>query len=291
MGAVCCTSDSKEDQREIQDSHTALRLPDAEETVGKALPSDANKEEEETQEAENADETWLITLSKAGGKKLGVDVDLYDGKSLMVETIHPGMMDDWNKENPDRQVRPEDLIVEVNASRGDAVQLTEVCKNDEVLRMVIWRPPASEKRAWREALLSPSDGNNAAEAAVGSPVKQAGTTPALATSPFAQASAEAEKAEAENKTKEQVEATAQGVREKKAIASVEALFDGEKKAKASTEALPDGEKKAKASTEALPDGEKKAKASAGSATEGEKKTKASTKSSAKKKAASKAAAA
>merc|ERR1719277_751570 len=126
----------------------SLSMPDSEETVGRSTQE--KKKGQDPEPVDNTDETWLITLSKAGGKKLGVDVDLFDGKCLLVDNVNPGMVDDWNKDHPDKAVQKEDLIVEVNGARGDAVALTELCKKDEVLRMVIWRPPEDEKQRWRE---------------------------------------------------------------------------------------------------------------------------------------------
>merc|ERR1712087_977362 len=81
---------------------------------------------------------WNVTLRKQG-KLLGVDVDLVDGKCLFIETIKPGLVSDWNTEHPDKEIKREDCIIQVNGAKGRASELTAACKKDEVLELVVVR--------------------------------------------------------------------------------------------------------------------------------------------------------
>lgn len=82
---------------------------------------------------------FKVTITKLPNSRLGIDVDLSAGGSLMVDQINEGLVMDWNKANPDKAVKSGDHIVEVNGSRGNAQQLTEVCKRDEKLEMTVKR--------------------------------------------------------------------------------------------------------------------------------------------------------
>mmetsp|Transcript_77611 Transcript_77611/g.239622 ORF Transcript_77611/g.239622 Transcript_77611/m.239622 type:complete len:145 (+) Transcript_77611:63-497(+) len=85
---------------------------------------------------------WTIVVQKTpGGPRLGVDVDLSDGIVLLIDKVNDGLVNEWNKANPDKEVRKDDRVVSVNGSRGNAQQLAEVCKRDDTLEMVIERDP------------------------------------------------------------------------------------------------------------------------------------------------------
>merc|ERR1712190_128247 len=78
---------------------------------------------------------WKVYLKKQG-KQLGVDVDLVDGKCLFIETIKPGLISDWNADNPDQAIMREDCIIQVDGQKGQASALTAACKKDEELELV-----------------------------------------------------------------------------------------------------------------------------------------------------------
>mmetsp|Transcript_10403 Transcript_10403/g.22914 ORF Transcript_10403/g.22914 Transcript_10403/m.22914 type:complete len:128 (-) Transcript_10403:83-466(-) len=83
---------------------------------------------------------FTINLKKTEGTRLGVDVDLADGTSLMVDAINPGLVEDWNKNNPGLRVKPGDRIVAVNGVQGDAQAMAEACMGAKELHMAIQRP-------------------------------------------------------------------------------------------------------------------------------------------------------
>jgi len=83
---------------------------------------------------------WAITVTKThGGPRLGVDVDLSDGVCLLIDKVNDGLICEWNKANPDKEVRKDDRVVSVNGTSGNAQELAEVCKRDDVLQMVVER--------------------------------------------------------------------------------------------------------------------------------------------------------
>mmetsp|Transcript_75113 Transcript_75113/g.140088 ORF Transcript_75113/g.140088 Transcript_75113/m.140088 type:complete len:170 (-) Transcript_75113:76-585(-) len=83
---------------------------------------------------------YMITLDKASGHTLGVDVDLADGQTMLVDKLDAvGLIADWNRKNPELEVRINHRIVEVNGVRGDAQAMTVRAKNDSVLRIVLRR--------------------------------------------------------------------------------------------------------------------------------------------------------
>mmetsp|Transcript_139859 Transcript_139859/g.389759 ORF Transcript_139859/g.389759 Transcript_139859/m.389759 type:complete len:143 (-) Transcript_139859:249-677(-) len=100
-------------------------------TVGPAPPAASSL-------GRTADE-YAITLDKSQGLRLGIDVDHQDGVSLLIETINGGLVEAWNKANPEVAVRQGDRIVEVNNVRDDVLSLVDECKQDKVLHMRLRR--------------------------------------------------------------------------------------------------------------------------------------------------------
>merc|ERR1712113_182086 len=94
---------------------------------------------------------WNVTLRKQG-KLLGVDVDLVDGHCLFIETIKPGLVQDWNAAHPDQAIAREDCIIQVNGIKSDqgASALTAACKKDEVLELVVVRLSEEARKLRRE---------------------------------------------------------------------------------------------------------------------------------------------
>mmetsp|Transcript_32533 Transcript_32533/g.95203 ORF Transcript_32533/g.95203 Transcript_32533/m.95203 type:complete len:140 (-) Transcript_32533:122-541(-) len=60
--------------------------------------------------------TFHITIEKTTDL-IGLDVAAI-GQNLRVKRISSGLVQKWNEQHPDRAVRPDDLIVEVNGTRG-----------------------------------------------------------------------------------------------------------------------------------------------------------------------------
>jgi len=66
-------------------------------------------------------------------------VDLSDGDHLLVDKVNDGLVMEWNKANPDKEVKPMDKVMEVNGIKGDATAMTETCKNQDELELLILR--------------------------------------------------------------------------------------------------------------------------------------------------------
>jgi len=80
--------------------------------------------------------------SGADPPQLGISIDLTDGKSLLIEEVlEPGLVQAFNKENPDQALAALDRIVEVNGKSADSQVMTHSCIHDAVLEMKIRRPP------------------------------------------------------------------------------------------------------------------------------------------------------
>mmetsp|Transcript_142615 Transcript_142615/g.443575 ORF Transcript_142615/g.443575 Transcript_142615/m.443575 type:complete len:139 (+) Transcript_142615:104-520(+) len=135
MGAKCCAGQETKDG--APDAATRPKTSPMEEemvraaatpTAATALPPAGAKTE------------WTITVKKSqGGPRLGVDVDLSDGIVLLIDKVNDGLVNEWNKLNPEKEVRKDDRVVSVNGTSGNAHELADVCKRDEVLQMVIER--------------------------------------------------------------------------------------------------------------------------------------------------------
>jgi hypothetical protein len=82
----------------------------------------------------------VITLKKTPEKsRLGMQVDIANSVSLVVTKVSEGLLGEWNRENPEFEVKAGDRIMTVNGHSGDAAELTNVCKHDSVLEMQIVR--------------------------------------------------------------------------------------------------------------------------------------------------------
>merc|ERR1711920_775883 len=88
-----------------------------------------------------ASNTFKVTVTKDATSRLGVDVDLTDGIFLLIDKVNPGIVDDWNKRQPDNSTRVEvgHKIITVNGVTGNAQAMTEICKKDDKLEMVVER--------------------------------------------------------------------------------------------------------------------------------------------------------
>eukprot|EP00406_Dinophysis_acuminata_P057801 CAMPEP_0179270408 /NCGR_PEP_ID=MMETSP0797-20121207/31453_1 /TAXON_ID=47934 /ORGANISM="Dinophysis acuminata, Strain DAEP01" /LENGTH=149 /DNA_ID=CAMNT_0020978745 /DNA_START=163 /DNA_END=612 /DNA_ORIENTATION=+ len=142
MGAKCCaTHEVKEGQKDLLDS--VQPVAPQEEVVRSSPTYPEAPEQKETPAAAPPEERaaqseFTITIKKtAAESRLGVDVDLTDGIALQIDKVNDGLINDWNKEHPDKQVKPNDRVISVNGAHSNALTMTDVVKRDEVLEMVI----------------------------------------------------------------------------------------------------------------------------------------------------------
>jgi len=84
---------------------------------------------------------FMVSVDKSAFGSLGLDLDFHDnGASLVIMEVEPGPIEEWNKKNPDREVKVDDRIIAINGARGTAEELLEICKQNSKLDMVIIRP-------------------------------------------------------------------------------------------------------------------------------------------------------
>eukprot|EP00933_Yihiella_yeosuensis_P032139 TRINITY_DN25721_c0_g1_i1.p1 TRINITY_DN25721_c0_g1~~TRINITY_DN25721_c0_g1_i1.p1 ORF type:complete len:151 (+),score=38.35 TRINITY_DN25721_c0_g1_i1:86-538(+) len=148
MGNASCCSGSDasiaNEQKEMSVPHkpapgvTDIPGPDAK--VAEAPPPEPPRPPAQTKPAAapKDDNTYTISLNKATGGRLGIDVDHSDGCTLLIEQINDGLVADWNANN-EVKVTVMDRIVEVNGMRDDVLQLVDECKKDKVLELKIKR--------------------------------------------------------------------------------------------------------------------------------------------------------
>lgn len=101
-------------------------LPPAAQSVAKAAQSTSSSRLKVGSE-------YTITLDKTSGERLGINVDNLDGMTLLIESVNAGLVQNWNRQNPDKEVRPGDRVVEVNGIRDKLVELVDECKKDQIL--------------------------------------------------------------------------------------------------------------------------------------------------------------
>jgi len=71
---------------------------------------------------------------------IGLDVDMLDGVSLIVDRIKEGFVKSWNEEHPDMAIQVHDRIIEVNGTRFNAQALAAELHHAKVWDMRISRP-------------------------------------------------------------------------------------------------------------------------------------------------------
>merc|ERR1719221_2439851 len=88
---------------------------------------------------------YTIEITKLDWEHLGLKFAFEVGaRSIVVAEITVGPVYDWNKQNPDLQVKAKDRIVAVNGEPGSANELVDrIKKTEEILQLSFWRPPAS----------------------------------------------------------------------------------------------------------------------------------------------------
>mmetsp|Transcript_3251 Transcript_3251/g.7456 ORF Transcript_3251/g.7456 Transcript_3251/m.7456 type:complete len:139 (+) Transcript_3251:91-507(+) len=137
MGAKCCAGQEAKDALTAETGSRPASSPLEEEAV-KPAPAPVA-----AAVATAGTEEFTITIKKTpGGPRLGVDVDLSNGTTLIVDKVNDGLVNEWNKANPKQEVLEKDQVISVNGVSGSAQLLVDVCKKDDTLEMVIQRTTA-----------------------------------------------------------------------------------------------------------------------------------------------------
>merc|ERR1712137_148963 len=61
-----------------------------------------------------------------------------DGSSLLIQNVKPGFVKDWNKANRGVAVGAHDRIIEVNGTKGAAVDMMALLQRQGTLDLTIW---------------------------------------------------------------------------------------------------------------------------------------------------------
>merc|ERR1712066_109308 len=84
---------------------------------------------------------FTALIKKGQYKTLGVGMDcLKSGTCLLITDIGDGPIDDWNKANPGKDVRPDDQIIGVDHVVGTSLQLADAMKSSNQFNLHIVRP-------------------------------------------------------------------------------------------------------------------------------------------------------
>mmetsp|Transcript_35229 Transcript_35229/g.92822 ORF Transcript_35229/g.92822 Transcript_35229/m.92822 type:complete len:1830 (+) Transcript_35229:94-5583(+) len=86
------------------------------------------------------DEVTVI-VEKAEGMTLGTNLDSSNRSSLFIKTMTAGLLEDWNKENPDKMVRVCDFIVQVGCIRDDVDKMLQLLGGSGTITLVVKRSP------------------------------------------------------------------------------------------------------------------------------------------------------
>jgi hypothetical protein len=78
---------------------------------------------------------YVIVLDKSSGCELGAKCELSDRAIIVREIVEGGLVDQWNKANPEEVVGAGDHIFEVNGRQGDAAEVlvTELRKPQQMM--------------------------------------------------------------------------------------------------------------------------------------------------------------
>mmetsp|Transcript_50766 Transcript_50766/g.164172 ORF Transcript_50766/g.164172 Transcript_50766/m.164172 type:complete len:186 (+) Transcript_50766:190-747(+) len=95
---------------------------------------------------------FTVTVTKGdGANKIGLDTVArqthFEGPSLKIKKLKEGLMQLYNniQEDEVKKIAIGDFIVEVNGARGNTDELYKVINSNEVLNIVISRPPKSDQ--------------------------------------------------------------------------------------------------------------------------------------------------
>mmetsp|Transcript_103451 Transcript_103451/g.126426 ORF Transcript_103451/g.126426 Transcript_103451/m.126426 type:complete len:146 (-) Transcript_103451:98-535(-) len=144
MGSIssCCSASDVNLESEIRESKMEKEPPlkDAPSEMAPPLAASRDKEFRE-KDAGGRGTEYEVVLDKTAGKRMGIDVDHKDGKTLLIECINDGLIKDWNETAaPGQKVAINDRITEVNGFREEVARLVDECQKDQMLRLKVARP-------------------------------------------------------------------------------------------------------------------------------------------------------
>jgi len=82
-----------------------------------------------------------ITIERSSSETIGLNLDVTDGKSLLIVDVTPGAIQAWNDTHPkEMRLQVYDRIVQANGATGDADKLLTALKQKTTWQLVIQRP-------------------------------------------------------------------------------------------------------------------------------------------------------
>jgi len=92
----------------------------------------------------------LVRVDKNQGS-LGVDIHFApNGVALVIQQVNPGLMMTWNKEHPERVIKPHDRIMRVNSVMWNpSAMLLEFNQSEGVVELLCVRPPVCFMRRYK----------------------------------------------------------------------------------------------------------------------------------------------
>eukprot|EP00931_Biecheleriopsis_adriatica_P028616 TRINITY_DN17067_c0_g1_i1.p1 TRINITY_DN17067_c0_g1~~TRINITY_DN17067_c0_g1_i1.p1 ORF type:complete len:1759 (-),score=465.14 TRINITY_DN17067_c0_g1_i1:110-4714(-) len=96
---------------------------------------------EDLEKKKKEEEELLVTveIEKKEGSMLGISVQGVDNQLVITEVEAEGLMADWNKANPEKQVKAHDRIVEVNGVKEDSDALTKELEQFKLHKLLVKR--------------------------------------------------------------------------------------------------------------------------------------------------------
>lgn len=142
MGSVssCCSGSDVNLESEIRESKMEKEPPLKDSNLEIAPPPAASRDDLREKSSGGRANEYEVVLDKCAGKRMGIDVDHKDGKTLLIECINDGLVKEWNETAPPGQkVAINDRITEVNGFREEVARLVDECQKDQMLRLKVAR--------------------------------------------------------------------------------------------------------------------------------------------------------
>merc|ERR1712050_738850 len=83
---------------------------------------------------------FVISIVSSEGASLGLDFDITDETSLLVDSVHDGLVKEWNVAHPDFEVRHRDRFVDVNGVAGNTKAILQELSAAESMAISVRRP-------------------------------------------------------------------------------------------------------------------------------------------------------
>jgi len=82
----------------------------------------------------------FLAVTRDEGDCPGLDVDLVDGVHALVVAVRAGAFEKWNRRHPEKAIRENDRIVEVNGKRGNVGEMVTELREQSTWNLRIHRP-------------------------------------------------------------------------------------------------------------------------------------------------------